>query len=87
MTRKEAQKEALIMIDEHIATEGENAIALMVPQPGKNSWTWKEVRESTINDTPLEGLIDPLFEGIIDCNFIDSMLAYDKLMQEHKKGE
>lgn len=79
MSREEAQKEALQFIDEHIAAEGENAIALMAPQPGKNSWTWKEVRESTINDAPLE--------GIKEGNFIDDILAMDKWKQEHKKGE
>lgn len=79
MTREEAQKEALQIIDEHIATEGESAIAFMAPQRGKNSWTWKEVRESTINDTPLE--------GIKDGNFIDDMIAMYKWKQEHKKGE
>lgn len=78
MTREEAQKEALLIIDEHIAAEGENAIAFMAPQPGKNSWTWKEVRESTINDTPLE--------GIKGGNFIDDMLAFDKWRQEHTKS-
>ena len=79
MTREEAQKETLLFIDEHIAIEGENAIAFMAPQPGKNSWTWKEVRESTINDAPLE--------GIKEGNFIDDMLAMYKWKQEYKKGE
>lgn len=77
MSRDEAQKELLLFIDEHIANEGENAIAFMAPQPGKNSWTWKEVRESIINDAPLE--------GIKKGNFIDDMLAMYKWKQEHKK--
>jgi len=78
MTREEAQKIALSTIDEHIAIAGENAIALMAPQPGKNSWTWKEFRESVINDAPLEG---------IKTNPIDDVLAMYKWKQEHKKGE
>ena len=75
MTREEAQKEALIIIDEHIESEGENAIAFMTTQFGKNSWTWKEIRELTVNDTPLE--------GVKEGNFIDDVLAYDKWRQEH----
>lgn len=69
MTRKEAQKEALNSIDERIAIEGENAIALMAPQPGKNSWTWKEFREAVINDIPLDGT---------NTNLIDDVLAIEK---------
>lgn len=79
MTREEAQKDALIIIDERISVEGENAIAFMAAQPGKNSWTWKEVRESTINDTPLE--------GIKTGNFIDDVLAMHKWRQEHTKTD
>lgn len=74
MTRNEAQKEALSLIDERIAIEGENAIALMAPQPGKNSWTWKELRESVINDTPLDGT---------NTNPIDDVLAMDAWKKEH----
>lgn len=76
MTREEAQKEALAMIDEAISIEVENAIAMAIPRPGKNSWTWKEVRESTINDSPLE--------GCNDTNFIDYVLAMHKWREEHK---
>ena len=76
MTRKEAQKEALSSIDEHIAIEGENAIALMAPQPGKNSWTWKELRESVVNDIPLDGT---------NTNPIDDVLAMEKWKKEHIK--
>lgn len=79
MSREEAQREVLLFIEERIAVEGENAIAFMAPQPGKNSWTWKEVRESTINDTPLE--------GIKEGNFIDDMLSMYKWKQEHIKVE
>ena len=79
MSREEAQKEALAIIDERITDEGENAIAWCAPCIGKNSWTWKEVRESTVNDTPLE--------GCKDINFIDDVLALHKWRQECKKGE
>lgn len=79
MSREEAQREVLLFIEERIAVEGENAIAFMAPQPGKNSWTWKEVRESTINDTPLE--------GIKEGNFIDDMLSMYKWKQQHIKVE
>lgn len=74
MTRNEAQKEALSLIDERIAIEGENAIALMAPQPGKNSWTWKELRESVINDIPLDGT---------NTNPIDDVLEMEKWKKEH----
>ena len=76
MTRKEAQKEVLRMIDEYIKKEGENMVALMAPQPGKNSWTWKELRESVINDIPLEGE---------KYNLIDDVLSMDKWKKEHRK--
>lgn len=57
------------MKDIEHAIEGENVIALMTPQPGKNSWTWKELRESVINDMPLDDT---------NTNPVDDVLAMEK---------
>ena len=69
MTRKEAQKTVLKSIDACIAVLGENSIALMTPNPfNKNSWTWKELRDSVVNDTPIKGM---------KTNPIDDIIALD----------
>ena len=41
MTRIEAQQYLLTEVEKEILEHGEDGIALMCPQPGKNSWTWK----------------------------------------------
>ena len=73
MTREEAKKIALEMIDAEIAIYGEEGIYMRSPKIGKNSWTNKEVRESILEDKPLED----------SCghNIIDSVLAYYRYME------
>ena len=67
--RKKAQELALSWIRADIASKGENAIAMSAPnQPGKNTWTQKEMLEAVLNDRPLENGGNP----------IDDVLAYLK---------
>jgi len=48
MDREEAKKIALDAINKEIETHGEDYIFLMAPQLGKNTWTLKEARESSM---------------------------------------
>ena len=73
MTREEAKKIALQMIDVEIAKHGEDGIFMRSPKIGKNSWTNKEARESILEDKPLED------SG--EYNLIDSVLAYYRYME------
>ena len=74
MTRKEAKKIALEMIDAEITIYGEEGIFMQSPKIGKNSWTNKEARESILEDKPLED------SG--EYNIIDSVLEYYKYIEE-----
>ena len=76
MTREEAKKKALDSINEGIAKFGEDAPFMRCPMPGKNTWTFKEAKESVEKDTCLEGTND---------NLIDDILKLDEyLRQQHK---
>jgi len=66
--RKKAQELALSWIRADIEKVGEDAIAMSAPQPGKNTWTQKEMMEAVLNDRPLENGGNP----------IDNVLAYLK---------
>ena len=74
MTRKEAKKIALEMIDAEITKHGEEGIFMQSPKIGKNSWTNKEARESILEDKPLE--------DSCGYNLIDSVLAYYRYIGE-----
>ena len=76
MNREEAKKFALAEIDKDIEKNGEDAIFCKAPQPGKNSWTLKEARESIINDTEMEN------SGM---NIIDSVIKLDEYINQNKK--
>lgn len=75
MTRIEAQQYLLKEVEKEILEHGEDGIALMCPQPGKNYWTWKEYKEAVINDTDLE--------YCKDSNPIDAVLNLEKWKKEH----
>ena len=75
-SRKEIQKELLAMIDAEISERGEDAIALMLPNRGKDHWTYKEVREAIVNDNYLDGLDN--------SNPIDGAIRYYKWKEEQK---
>jgi hypothetical protein len=75
MTRIEAQQYLLKEVEKEILEHGEDGIALMCPQPGKNFWTWKEYKEAVINDTDLE--------SCKDSNPIDAVLNLEKWKKEH----
>lgn len=66
MTRKEAKEIALAEIKDGMLEYGENAIYVASPQPGKNTWTWKEVYESIITDTCLENTNYNIIDGILE---------------------
>lgn len=74
MTREEAKKIALEMIDAEIVKHGEEGIFMCSPKTGKSSWTNKEARESILEDKPLED----------SCghNIIDTVLAYSRYRGE-----
>lgn len=74
MTREQAKYILLQDVDEEIRNNGEDGIALMCPQPGKNSWTWKEYKEAVMNDTDLE--------GCEDSNPIDTLLDLENWRKE-----
>jgi len=67
MTREEAKQIALKEIEEGIRQEGEDAIFMMSPKTGKCSWTYKEARESILEDKCLEDS---------NVNLIDMILKY-----------
>ena len=67
MTREQAQKIALEMVNKEIEKYGEDHILMRAPQKGKCEWTAKEIKESIINDTIPEGCT---------TNFIDDLLKY-----------
>jgi hypothetical protein len=75
MTREDAKQIALKEIENGIAKYGEDAIFMMSPKVGKDSWTWKEAKDSILKDKPLED------SG--NCNLIDLVLKYD----EYKKSK
>lgn len=66
MTRKEAANIALTEIKNGMLKYGENAIFVASPQPGKNTWTWKEAYESVMNDTYLENTKHNIIDSIIE---------------------
>ena len=65
--KEQAQKIALEMVNKEIEKYGEEYIIMMIPKPGKNTWTAKEIKESIINDTIPDGCT---------TNFIDDILKY-----------
>lgn len=75
MNREEAKQIALKEIEEGIRQEGEDAVFMMSPKTGKCSWTYKEARESILEDKCLEGSND---------NLIDMVLKYEKYMEERQ---
>ena len=76
MTRDEAKKIALNAINKEIELHGEDYVYMMTPQPGKNSWTLREAKESILEDKELE---------ISGSNLIDGILNLDKYMKEQTK--
>lgn len=77
MKREQAQRYLLRDIEKHIIEEGESGIAMMAPQPGKNVWTWKEMKEAVLEDKELEG-------G--GGNPIDDLLKYEEYRLKHGMG-
>ena len=75
MTREQAKKILLKSVEKEIKKHGEDAIAVMSPMPGKNSWTWKEYKEAILNDT--------ILEGTEHMNPIDSLLRHEDYRLEH----
>ena len=57
MTRDEAKQIALNAINKEIELHGEDYVYMMAPQPGKNSWTLREARESILKDKELKNSI------------------------------
>lgn len=72
MTREEAKEIALKEIESGIMKEGEDANFLMSPKTGKCVWTYKEAKESVLEDKCLEDS---------NINLIDTVLKY----AEYKK--
>ena len=60
MTRKDARDFALKEVEKQIARNGENGVACFAPKPGKNKWTWGEMRKAIINDECLEESSNPI---------------------------
>mgnify|MGYP006908834966 CR=1 FL=1 len=75
MTREEAKLIALKEIEEGIRQEGENTVFIMSPKTGKCSWTYKEARDSILEDKCLEGS---------NANLIDMVLKYEKYMEKRQ---
>lgn len=63
------------MIEERIKKDGEDGVFTHSAQPGKNSWTNKEVLDAITEDRPLENTND---------NIIDMYIAYLKFKKEMK---
>ena len=76
MTREEAKKIVLDEVLKDIEKRGEDAIFCQAPQPGKNSWTLKEVLDAINEDKELEN------SGL---NPIDAMLDLDKYLKGNKQ--
>lgn len=76
MTRDEAKQIALDAINKEIELHGEDYVYMMATQPGKNSWTLREARESILEDKELENS---------GSNLIDGILNLDKYMKEQAK--
>ena len=74
MTRDEAKEFALKLIDEDIEKYGEDAFFMRAPKTGKNSWTFKEAKESVIKDKCLEDS---------NTNPIDMILEFEEYAKEH----
>lgn len=74
MTREEAKEIALRMVNECIEKYGEDAIYIMAPKPGKNSWTYKEAKESILEDKCMEDS---------NTNIIDMIIEYEEYAKEH----
>ena len=74
MIRKEAKEIALRLVNECIEKYGEDAIYMMAPKPGKNSWTYKEAKESILEDRYMEDS---------NTNIIDMIIAYETYAKEH----
>lgn len=66
MTRNEAKEIALTEIKKSMLEYGEDAIYVAAPQPGKNTWTWKEAYESVMNDTCLENTKHNIIDSILE---------------------
>ena len=66
MKREQAKEIALTEIKKGMLEYGEDAIFVSAPQPGKNTWTWKEAYESVMNDTCLENTKHNIIDSIIE---------------------
>lgn len=65
--KREVIKQYLLDCTEIVANkEGWDKVAVASPQPGKNSWTHKELYDSIKNDTTLEGTNDNYIDDFID---------------------
>lgn len=78
MERKKAQDYALMAVEKQIAKNGENGIACFAPKPGKNKWTWGEMRKAIINDERLE-------ENEENSNPIDAILHLNEFLIRNGK--
>lgn len=65
MTREEAKEIALKWCKDGIDKYGEDAIFAAAPQPGKNTWTWKEALDSILNDTVLENTNENIIDSVV----------------------
>lgn len=74
MTRERAKEIALRLVNESIKREGEDGIYMMCPKPGKNTWTYKEAKESILEDKSLEDT---------NTNIIDLVIEYDEYAKKH----
>lgn len=78
MTREEAKKLAIETIEKGIAEYGLDSPFMSCPRSGKNTWTFKEAKESIEQDKCLEGL---------DHNLIDDLMRLDEyLIEQFGKG-
>ena len=66
MTREEAKEIALRLVNESIKQHGEDGIYMMCPKPGKNSWTYKEVKDAILEDKPLEDSNNNIIDMVIE---------------------
>lgn len=73
--RKEIQKKVIKLIEERIEKDGEDGVFTHSAQPGKNTWSNKEVLKSVIEDRPLENTND---------NIIDMFINYQNYKKEMK---
>ena len=70
LTREEAQRLFLMIVNQEIQKHGEDYVYKKSPSKGKCSWTLADMKKAIENDEPLENNSNP----------IDDLLHYDKYL-------